>query len=152
MPYNLVPVRIAPGAVLPHLLCTAFTETYQYPVQAADYNDGTHENGLIVDGANQPRYARTFVMSNRLTSAQLASLSNFWQTVARGGLYPFYFYNPWDAAPIGSNFDPTGTNIDGRVAVFFRGNWAQRTALARYTGPTLLLVETADITEAVALG
>ena len=79
-------------------------------------------------------------------------MSNFWQTVTQGGLYPFYFYNPFNADPIGSNFDPTGTNVNGRVAVFFRGDWSQKTDLARHTGPSLLLVETADLVEAVQAG
>ena len=147
MPYNLVPVKIANGAVLPQMLCASFTETYEYPILATDYNDGTHESSLIVDGANAPRYARTFAMSNRLTSAQLAALSNFWTATTQGGLYPFYFYNPFDVDPIGSNYDPTGTNVNGRVPVFFRGDWSQRSALGRHTGPNLLLIETADLVE-----
>jgi hypothetical protein len=149
MPYNLVPVKIANGAVLPQALCSSFVETYQYPVLATDYNDGSHESSLIVDGVNAPRYLRTFVLSRRLTTAQLAALSNFWATVAQGGLYPFYFYNPFDVAPIGSNYDPTGTNINGRVPVFFRGDWAQTTALSRHTVSSLMLVETADLVEEV---
>jgi len=32
---------------------------------------------------------------------------------------------------IGSNYDPTGINTQGRVTVAFRGNWAQRTGLSR---------------------
>ena len=77
MPYNLVPVKIANGAVLPQMLCASFVETYAYPILATDYNDGSHESSLIVDGVNAPRYARTFAQSNRLTTAQLPHCRTF---------------------------------------------------------------------------
>jgi hypothetical protein len=51
-----------------------------------------------------------------------------------GGMTPFAFYNPFDVASaqqIGSNYDPTGNNTQGRVTVVFRGNWAQATDVAR---------------------
>jgi hypothetical protein len=32
---------------------------------------------------------------------------------------------------VGSNFDSTGNNTQGRVTVVFRGNWAQSTDIAR---------------------
>ena len=147
MPYNLVPVKIANGAVLPRSLCSSFVETYSYPILATPYNDGTFERSLIVDGVNEPRYLRTFTLTQRLTTAQLGALLTFWQTTAQGGLYPFYFYNPFDASPFGSNYDPTGTQVIGRVPVFFRGDWAQKTDLGRHAGPNILLVETADLVE-----
>ena len=50
MPYNLTPVKIANGAVLPQSLCSSFTETYEYPILATTYNDGSYEASLIVDG------------------------------------------------------------------------------------------------------
>lgn len=145
MPYNLTPVRIT--AVLPQMLCLSFVETYIYPLLSANYNDGTFERSLIVDGVNDPRYLRTFAMSNRLTTAQLTALLNFWEATVQGGLIPFYFYNPHDVCPVGSNYDPTGTNVNGRVPVFFRGDWSQLTDLGRHVGPNLLMVETADLVE-----
>lgn len=147
MPYNLVPVKIANGAVLPQSLCSSFVETYSYPLLSTPYNDGTFERSLIVDGVNAPRYLRTFALAKRLVTAQLNALSNFWQTVTYGGLYPFYFYNPFDAVPVGSNYDPTGTEVIGRVPVFFRGDWSQRTDLSRHAVQNLLLIETADLVE-----
>ena len=146
MPYNLTPVKIANGAVLPQSLCSSFAETYEYPILATTYNDGSYEASLIVDGVNPPRYLRTFAQTSRLTTAQLETLWDFWRIVTEGGLYPFYFYNPFDVAPIGSNYDPAGANVNGRVPVFFRGNWAQQTAIARHS-VSLLLVETADLAE-----
>jgi hypothetical protein len=143
VPYNLTPVAIT--AVMPQTLCLSFTETYIYPLLSNLYNDGTFERSLIVDGVNAPRFARTFAMTKRLTTAQLAALWNFWSAAAAGGLNAFYFYCPFDNCPVGGNWDPTGTNINGRVPVFFRGDWSQRTDLSRHMGPSLLLIETADL-------
>jgi len=61
-------------------------------------------------------------------------------------LTPFVFYNPFDVASgqqIGSNYDPTGSNTQGRVTVAFRGNWAQATDIARTNVQGLELVEVA---------
>ena len=44
---------------------------------------------------------------------------------------------------IGSNYDPTGNNTQGRVTVVFRGNWAQVTDVARTNMQGLELVEVA---------
>jgi hypothetical protein len=144
MPYNMTPVTIT--NVMPKSLCLSFTENYIYPLLATMYNGGTFERSLITDGgANTPRYLRTFTMTKRLTTAQLTTLLNFWEATVHGGLIPFYFYNPFDVCPAGSNWDATGTQTNGRVPVFFRGNWGQRTDLSRHMGPNLVLVETADL-------
>jgi hypothetical protein len=58
----------------------------------------------------------------------------------------FCFYNPFDVptgAQIGSNYDPSGNNLQGRITVVFRGNWAQATDLARSNVQALQLVEVA---------
>ena len=47
------------------------------------------------------------------------------------------------ACQIGSNYDPTGNNTQGRVTVVFRGNWAQATDIARTNVQGLELVEVA---------
>jgi len=62
------------------------------------------------------------------------------------GLTPFALYNPFDVAlgqQIGSNYDPTGNNTQGRVTVVFRGNWAQGTDIVRTNVQGLELVEIA---------
>ena len=56
------------------------------------------------------------------------------------------FYNPFDVTSsqqIGSNYDPTGNNTQGRVTVVFRGNWAQASDIARSNVAGLELVEVA---------
>jgi hypothetical protein len=146
MPYNLTPAAVAPGAVLPQSLSTSFVETNVYPLLAISYNDGTFERSLIVDGVNQPRSLRTWALAKRLTTAQHTALLNFWQTTTEGGLNPFYFYDPFGVvlpAKIGSNFDASGSNTQGRVTCFFRGDWAQRTELGRHVIPNLTLIEVA---------
>ena len=81
----------------------------------------------------------------RLSASQLSTLYSFW-VAQNGGLTPFGFYNPFDVTAgqqIGSNYDPTGNNLQGRVTVVFRGNWAQATDLARSNVQGLELIEVA---------
>ena len=146
MPYNLTPATVTPGTVLPQSLSTSFVETHIYPLLSIAYNDGTIERSLIQDGVNPPQALRTWVQAKRLTTAQLTALLNFWETQTLGGLNPFYFYDPFGVLPgqqIGSNFDPTGDNTQGRAVCFFRGGWGQRTELGRHVVPSLTLVEVA---------
>lgn len=146
MPYNLQPAQVAPGAVFPQSLCTSFVDTRQYPVLSTAYNDGTIESSLIQDGVNAPRWLRTFAQAQKLTVVGLNALRSFYENTAQGGLYPFYFYDPWDVLPgqqIGSNFDATGNSTQGRATCFFRGDWSEQGALGRHIVPSLLLVEVA---------
>jgi hypothetical protein len=143
MPYNITPAVVAPGAVLPQSLSTSFAMTAVYPLLGVFYNDGSYERSLIRDGTNPPRAVHTWALAKRLTTAQLTALANFW-TAQHGGLNPFYFYDPFNVLPgqqIGSNFDPTGDDTQGRMICFFRGDWGQRTDLGRHMGPNLTLVE-----------
>lgn len=145
MPLNLIPADVAPGAVLPASLSMSFASTHIYPLLSNLYNDGTYQCSLIQDYVNPPRALRTWALGKRLTTAQLTTLNNFWVSQA-GGLNPFYFYDPYGVLPgqqIGSNYDPTGDNQQGRVTCFFRGDWSQRCELGRHTGPSLTLVEVA---------
>jgi hypothetical protein len=59
------------------------------------------------------------------------------------GMAPFLFYDPFDVASgrqIGSNYDATGNNTQGRVTVVVRGNWAQSTDVCRSNVQGLQLV------------
>jgi hypothetical protein len=63
-------------------------------------------------------------------------------------LTPFAFHNPFDVAAgrqIGSNYDHTGNNTQGRETVVFRGNWAQVTDMCRSSVQGLELVEVASL-------
>ena len=79
----------------------------------------------------------------RLRLPVALALYNFWVS-QNGGLTPFAFYNPLDVAggqQIGSNYDLTGNNTQGRVTVVFRGNWTQATDIARTNAQGLELVQ-----------
>jgi hypothetical protein len=146
MPLNIANASVAAGAVLPQSLSTSFVETYAYPMLTMFYNDGTFERSLITDGVNPIVALRTWLLAKRLTTAQLNSLLNFWEVTVQGGLQPFYFYDPFDVPPgarIGSNYDSTGVNAQGRVTVFFRGDWGHRTELGRHVVPSLTMIEVA---------
>lgn len=147
MPSTLLTATVSPAStVLPAALYTAFTRTEIYPLMSNTYHDGQVERSLITDTVNPARSCRTWQLSRRLTTAQLATLLAFWESTVYGGLLPFYFYDPFDVAPgqqIGSNYDPTGTSTQGRATCFFRGDWRQSTEIGRSVVPDLLLVEVA---------
>jgi hypothetical protein len=112
---------------------------------AQQYHDGTTERSLITDTVNPAQSTRTWKQSKRLNAAALITLRNFFEQ-QMGGLIPFYFYNPMDALPtaqVGSNYDPTGDSVQGRVCVFFRGSWTERVDIGRST-TGLELVEVSD--------
>jgi hypothetical protein len=146
MPGNLTAATVSPTAtVFPQSLSTLFTLSANFPLLNTMYHDGTIENSEIKDGVNPPQAFRVWTLSKRITTAQLATLRTFWETV-EGGLNPFYFYDPYQPLSghaIGSNYDATGVSSQGRVKVFFRGNWAQQTELGRHVVPNLVLVEVA---------
>lgn len=146
MPANLSAAVVSPAStVLPFSLCTAFSLLTSFPILAAMYHDGTIERSLIQDGVNPAREMRVWTIGKRITTAQLATLRTFWETVG-GGLRPFYFYDPYEQAsgqPVGSNYDATGSSSQGRVKCFFRGNWSERTGLGRHEVGQLVLVEVA---------
>jgi hypothetical protein len=113
---------------MPASLCTAFTELREYVQLQNQYHDGTIQRSQLAQTSR-----RTFRLSKRLSASVLSALYSFWVS-QNAGLTPFAFYNPFDVASgqqIGSNYDPTGNNTQGRVTVVFRGNWAQATDIAR---------------------
>src|ERR1035441_6409147 len=120
MPGNLV--QAEPNGVMPASLSTAFTELREYAQLQNQFRDGTIQRSQLAQTSR-----RTFRINKRLSASALSTLYNFWVS-QDGGLTSFAFYNPFDVAAgqqIGSNYDPTGNNMQGRIAVVFRGNWAQ---------------------------
>jgi hypothetical protein len=125
---------------MPASLSTAFTESREYAQLQNQYRDGTIQRSQLSQTSR-----RTFRLSKRLSAAVLSALYSFWVS-QKGGLTPFAFYNPFEVVAsqqIGSNFDPTGNNTQGRVTVVFRGSWVQATDLARSNVQGLELVEVA---------
>jgi hypothetical protein len=138
MPGNIQ--NAAPSGVIPYALCTAFSESREYVQLQTQYHDGAIQRSQLVQTSR-----RTFRLSKRLSASALSALYGFWIS-QNAGLTPFAFYNPFDVASgqqIGSNYDPTGNNTQGRVTVVFRGNWAQATDIARTNVQALELVEVA---------
>lgn len=81
-----------PTLVLPQTLSTSFAESRNYLQLRNMYHDGRQQAFQL---ANTSR--RSFKLAKRLKVADLSTLRTFFETVD-GGLQPFYFYNPFDAA------------------------------------------------------
>ncbi len=127
----------APNGVLPQNLCTAFAEERALLQLQSGYHDGTIHRSQLAQISR-----RTFKLAKRLTATDLATLKSFFDA-RQGGLVPFLFYNPWDATPVGSNYDPTGNSTTGRYTVVFRGGWQQSTGFTRTSIQQIELVEVA---------
>src|ERR1039457_667385 len=113
MPGNLV--QSAPNGVMPASLCTAFTELRELVQRQSQYHDGTIQRSQLAQTSR-----RTCRLSKRLNAPLLSALYSFWVS-QNAGLTPFASYNPFDVASgqqIGSNYDPTGNNTQGRMIRF----------------------------------
>lgn len=129
MPSNLS--AASPSGVLPQSLCTAFAESREYPMLTQQYHDGTIERSIITDGINAPTSLKSWRIAKRLLPAQVATLKAFYEG-QQGCLVPFYFYNPIEGSPIGSNYDASGTNTTGRhTVVFTNQSWMEVSDIAR---------------------
>jgi hypothetical protein len=136
MPGNLQ--QAAPNGVMPASLCLSFVELREFLQLQNQYHDGTIQRSQLARTSR-----RTFRLSKRLSASVLSALYTFWVSQT-AGLTPFAFYDPFDVASgqqIGSNYDSTGNNTQGRVTVVFHGNWAQATDVARTNVQGLELVE-----------
>lgn len=131
MPGNVS--NAAPATVLPQSLCTAFQHSRSYPVRANEYADGTAQRDVLALSSR-----KIWQLAKRLTATDLATLRDFYE--ARGGTKEaFYFYDPYNpgtGSAVGSNYDPTGTETQGRHVVCFTGDWAQNAS-----GPGRLTVD-----------
>lgn len=139
MPGNLT--IAVPTEVLPASLCTAFTEARTYEQLQGSYHDGTIQRSQLAQSSR-----KTFKLSKRLTASAVATLYNFVVDM-QGALMPFYFYNPFEVASgqqPGSNYDPTGSNTQGRYVVHFVGNtWSQSSDVCRTNVSGIQLAEVA---------
>lgn len=137
MPGTLI--QPEPNGVMPASLCTAFMELREYVQLQNQYRDGTIQRSQLAQTSR-----RTFRLTKRLSSSLLSTLYTFYVS-QNGGSTAFCFYDPFDVSAgqqIGSNYDPAGNNLQGRVTVVFRGSWSQATDLARTNvqGPELVEV------------
>ena len=125
---------------MPASLCTAFSLQTAYAGLESQYHDGTIQRSQLAQSSR-----KTWVLAKRLNASAVATLYAFW-TTQLSGLTPFAFYDPFDVASgaqIGSNYDPTGNNLQGRYTVRFNGPWSQATDLCRTNIASLQLVEVA---------
>jgi hypothetical protein len=138
MPGNIL--AAVPNGVMPASLCVAFSEAREYAQLRNQYHDGTIQRSQLAQTSR-----RTFVPNMRLNATKLAALYAFLDG-QNFGMTPFLFYNPFDVLSgqqIGSNFDATGNNTQGRITVRLRGNWSQLSDLCRTNVQGLQLVEVA---------
>ena len=136
MPGNLT--QSEPNGVMPASLCTAFTQLREFVQLQNQFHDGTIQRSQLGQTSR-----RTYRLAKRLDPSSLSALYSFW-IAQMGGLTAFCFYDPFDVpagAPIGSNYDPAGNNLQGRVTVVFRGYWVQATDIARTNVSQIELVE-----------
>jgi hypothetical protein len=135
MPGNII--QADPNGVMPQSLSTAFTESRNFEQLQVSYHDGTIDRGQLAQTSR-----RTFTLTKRLNAADLATLYGFW-AAQNGGLTCFLFYNPFEPAPgqpIGSNYDPTGAETQGRYTVVFRNTaWSQSSDVCRTNIPIELV-------------
>ena len=109
---------------MPYSLAIAFQESRNVEINENRYLNGEAQHGLLVATSR-----KRFVMTKRLTAAQLADLRTFFMD-RRGEVEEFWFYNVWETSPQ-FFYDPTGAAVDGRYAVRFDGNFQQSLQLGR---------------------
>jgi len=107
----------------------------EYPVLDNEYRNGESQRSVQATTCR-----RRWKLAKRLTSAQLATLRDFYDS-RKGPVEPFYFYDPYETNPKFS-YDPTGQATTGRYTVRFAAPWEQSTSLAR-TDVTLEVIEIA---------
>jgi len=112
MPGNLS--AASPSTVLPEGLCLAFEQRRRYEANVNEYANGESQREVK---ASSPR--RAWSQTRALTAAALATLLSFY-AARKGGLEPFYFYDPSESTTYG-NYDGTGASSNGRFIVAFRG-------------------------------
>ena len=135
MPGNLI--QPEPNGVMPLSLCTAFTESREYAQLQNAYHDGTVHRSQLAQTSR-----RTFRLTKRLSASALTALYNFWVT-QNGGATAFIYYNPFEPVPgyeVGSNYDPAGSEVQGRYTVKFNNTgWSQSSDICRTTVPIELI-------------
>jgi len=127
----------SPVRVFPHTLCRSFVQVSEIPAVVNEYRDGTTHRSKQAD---VPR--RRWRMEKTLAAALAETLRDFFITTCRGGLWAFYFYDPFEPAtgqPVGSNYDATGVSTQGRYKAVFVSQWQESLSIARTDVPLEIL-------------
>jgi hypothetical protein len=120
-----------PATVLPHSLCSAFSEQRSFPIVANEpYVDRRTQRSFQ---ANISRKA--WSLGKRLAYTEWLALRDFFRA-RKGMTQPFYFY------PNNADHDPTGTSVTGQFTVRFQGALSETYNVGRH-GIELALVEIA---------
>ena len=133
MPGNVAAATVA--GIMPQTLCTAFTEIREFVELQSEYHDGTVQKSQLATASR-----KSFRLAKRISASDLGILKTFWDSHYASA---FYFYNPAEGTPVGSNYDPAGNNTLGRYPCVFRGAWNQSTDVGRSILPGVEIVEIA---------
>lgn len=109
---------------MPFALCRTFRQTRTYPVLTNEYANG--ESIREIQATNS---RRSWDLATRLSPTAMTAMRDFFDSV-RGGLNPFFFYDPFESTPY-FNYDPTGASLNGRFTVVFTTAWSQSMGLGR---------------------
>lgn len=110
--------------VMPFALCRMFRQTRTYPTLVNEFANG--ESIREIQATNS---RRSWDLAQRLPPSLMTVGRDFHDSV-RGGLDPFYFYDPFESTP-NFNYDATGASLNGRFTVVFTTAWAQSMGLGR---------------------
>ena len=124
-----------PVGILPKHLSTKFTEKREWAYLSNQFHDSSTQRAQLVLGSR-----KRFSLAEKLTATEANTLKTFFDAHL-GGVIPFWFYNPFEVCPPGTNYDPTLATTTGRYVVRFDNDWNQSTGLMRTTSPDIELVE-----------
>lgn len=108
------------STVMPYALCSAFTESWSWPVRA----NGPFADGSLVTSVQAANSRRAWAVQQKLTEDQLSALDAF-RYSRKGSLDAFYFY------PLASQYDATGVSTAGRYIVRFDGPMSYTQGIVR---------------------
>jgi hypothetical protein len=122
--------------VLPFTLCTAFREERTWAMLENEYRDGESQRNLLVDD-----HRVQWRQSKKLPPDDMDALRAFYDLML-GPTQVFWYYDPFDVLPhqeIGTNWDSTGGNPQGRHPVRFDSSFSQTAGVGMATADIVLI-------------
>ena len=130
MPGNVVPVVGTVLDVFPRNLCSSFQQQRSYPGLAIDYSNGESQRSLLADSSTLKWTLKQCTHPGDFTALRQFYLDH--------RVKAFIFYDPFESTPFG-NYDPTGTDPNGRFYVRFASGFEWTRGLARAEGAFTLI-------------